>query len=148
MILVLDIDGTLADATHREHFAEEGDWDSFFDPELVSKDTPIKNALDVFDNVIEMVDEIYFLTGRPEKLRKTTEDWLEEHFGIKPSKDMLIMKKDGDERKSVVTKKEVIEDLFNEEDQLVFIDDEEGNIKMMKNYGLALLAPCAWETFI
>ena len=36
-LLILDIDGTLADNSHREHLAEEENWDEFFSPDLVAK---------------------------------------------------------------------------------------------------------------
>lgn len=147
MIFILDIDGTLASADHREHLAEEDNWDEFFDPELVEKDKPIKEAQKVFDKLIEEADEIYFLTGRPEHLRETTENWLEKYYGLSPSKDMLFMRPEGDERPSSDFKKEIIEKEFNEEDKLIFFDDEESNLEMFDDYGLAVLAPACWEIF-
>lgn len=147
MIFILDIDGTLAKLDHREHLAEEDNWDDFFDPELVEKDEPIKEAQEVFDKLVEEADEIYFVTGRPESLRETTEDWLEKYYGLKPSKDMLFMRPEGDERKSSELKREIIEREFNKEDKLIMIDDEEENLTMFDTFGLSVLAPDCWEVF-
>ena len=41
---VIDIDGTVADISHRQSLIEQDppDWDTFFDPDLVMKDKPKK----------------------------------------------------------------------------------------------------------
>lgn len=150
MILILDIDGTLADISHREHFiAEEPkDWDSFFDEDLVVVDEPLEVAQEGLLKIIDKASEIYFITGRPERLRSITTNWLAHNFGIAPTTDMLLMREEGDTRPSDQFKKEVLLDKFDDEDDLVFIDDEEKNIKMFSNYGEAFLAPDFWEDLI
>jgi hypothetical protein len=148
MILVLDIDGTLADVSHREHYVDksEPDWDSFFNPTEVEKDKPILEAQDTFPLLPEAFDEIYFLTGRPESLRDTTTVWLKEHFGIDVGEADLWMREDGDERSSVFVKRDFLRDAdWLDEDDVVFVDDEEKNLLMMAEFGEPVEASEFWS---
>lgn len=103
-IILCDIDGTVANNDHRQHFLEgKKDWDGFFS-ELVN-DLPIQT---IIDKVIqEQVNgkEIVFLTGRPERYRKETESWLQKHFEFK---FQLLMRKDNDKRNKIISKQEVL----------------------------------------
>ena len=147
MRLIFDIDGTLADASHRDHYAKEDKWDKFFDPKIVKEDKPIEAAQQILPKMLALAEEIYFITGRPESLRKTTENWLEDYFGIRPAKSKLKMRENGDKRKSSVVKREILEKNFEKDEGLIFIDDEEENLKVMDEWGLAVKAPDVWEAF-
>lgn len=146
MIFIIDIDGTLADLSHREHFVdrEYPDWDSFFSPDEVSKDKPIPKTKEGLEAIITASDEAYFLTGRPEHLRAVTMDWLEQYYGISVDNEILFMRPEGDERKSTLFKKDIIEQKFKTAKDLWFIDDEAGNLEMFSNYGNILKAPEIW----
>ena len=67
-IILCDIDGTVANNEHRQHYLKnKKDWKSFFD-EMVN-DIPIH---DVINKIIEEKNEgkqIVFITGRPESYR-------------------------------------------------------------------------------
>ena len=149
-VLILDIDGTIANIDHRAGLVEqdEPDWDAFFDPELVSKDKPIPEAQKAFSS-IDQFDELVFLTGRPESLSETTQDWLQEHFDLSPNEYELFMRPDDDDRPSVEVKEEIILELVEEIDKsdILFVDDEEDNLVMMSQYGEALEPEEAWELF-
>ena len=72
MIAVFDIDGVLADATHRQHYLQSRpkDWQGFF--RAVGDDGPIARGIDL---VREAGREgpVVLLSGRPESTRAATE---------------------------------------------------------------------------
>lgn len=128
MQIVCDIDGTLADASHRLHLlparaAEdldrptEEDWAAFMDPELVAKDGHIA---EVWRTVRGLLNEVgcmhplLIFTGRRESLRDVTVAWLRakaDLFGIRPHIDrsMLLMRDHGDRRASWQVKRDHVE---------------------------------------
>lgn len=155
MILVLDIDGTLADVSHREHFVDkenptEEDWANFDAPENVEKDVPYPEAQEAFEIIKDVFDDIVFLSGRMAKQRELTEDWLSEHYGVDTDESNLYLRGDDDLRKSTEIKKEAIEALLIEyqDEDFVFVDDKPENVEMMGEFGLALRAPGCWEFFL
>ena len=87
-VIILDIDSTLSNPSHRSHLAEQGKWDEFYD--AMDKDTPVEQM-----KLIETFDTLVFIvTGRPERYRTKTIKWLDKHF---PSfcRDGLYMRPDG-----------------------------------------------------
>lgn len=125
MQIVCDIDGTLADASHRLHLlparaAEdldrptEEDWAAFMDPELVAKDGHIA---EVWRTVRGLLNEVgcmhplLIFTGRRESLRDVTRAWLFSKaalFGL--SREIhnarLMMRAPGDKRASWQVKRD------------------------------------------
>lgn len=110
-IIVVDLDGTLCDSSHRDHLAQAKEWDAFH---AASKDD--KPRLDVAE-LVKIVRSSAFagrdyclvaLTGRNEKYRKVTLDWLIRqdlaHF------DALLMRPDNDWRPDTVIKPELLEE--------------------------------------
>lgn len=87
MRIVFDLDGTLADATHREHFinGETKDWDAFF--EACDGDRPIRHTLHVLRSLAVMPGNVVEIwSGRGEgagkSVRRKTLAWLRQHAGI------------------------------------------------------------------
>lgn len=75
---VIDIDGVLADVSHRLHYLERypKDWDRFFAG--VGADSVYAEGQALADELAAEHDVIY-LSGRPERTRRATETWLREH---------------------------------------------------------------------
>jgi len=108
-IILCDIDGTVANNDHRQHFLEgKKDWDGFFS-ELVN-DLPIQIIIDKVIQEQASGKEIVFLTGRPERYRYSTTLWLKEHFVFESK---LLMRNDGDQRNKLKIKKEIFENNFH-----------------------------------
>src|SRR5690349_19887667 len=100
-IVIVDIDGTLADVCHRlHHIVGPGkkDWKAFF--EGMDRDTPIK-AMVRRVHTLEQTHDILIVTGRPEHYRRRTEKWLARH-GIGYRR--LFMRPDGDHRPDYTVK--------------------------------------------
>jgi len=134
-IILCDIDGTVADNSHRQHFLEgKKDWDGFFS-ELVN-DLPIHPIIDKINQEQADGKEIVFLTGRPERYRYSTTLWLKEYFNFEFK---LLMRKDGDQRNKLEVKKEIFtQNLENQKIFSVFENDLD-LIYMWRNLGLNTL---------
>jgi len=82
-MIVFDLDGTLADMTHRAPMIahrprmDAAQWDLFFAAAV--NDTPIVPMVDLFA-MLRPLTELQIWTGRPERIRRATEDWLTEHL--------------------------------------------------------------------
>jgi len=105
MIAIIDIDGVIADCTHRLHYlaTDPKDWDAFFD--AMVNDTPIPNMRD-FVRAIAGSYRIVYLTGRPTSHFKQTVAWLSD-YGFPYGE--LIMRETGDHRPDYEVKKELFE---------------------------------------
>jgi hypothetical protein len=153
MILVIDIDGTLADLTHREFLVadkEHADWDTFFSDELIYKDSVITGAVEGYRILYDLADKVYIVSGRPERSLDRTEEWLVENdFDIAKLLGGIILRPDDLVVSSREFKQAVMDSIIIPENDLdekyIFIDDEENNLEMFSAYGLALKAPEIWE---
>lgn len=78
MDIICDIDGTLADCTHRLHHIQKTprDWDAFF--AATADDKPIMPIV-VTVSCLNLSHRLIYCSGRPEKTRQATVDWLRRH---------------------------------------------------------------------
>ncbi len=119
-LAVVDIDGVVADVTHRLHHldAKPKDWGSFFT--AAKQDPPLAEGVRRVTALLADHDVVY-LTGRPEWLRKDTERWLEKH-GI--SGTALHMRRRGDRRPARQTKAELLAELAHGRTVALVLDDD------------------------
>ena len=149
MIVFCDLDGTVADNSHRTGFIQstKKDWDSFYSPELISKDRPIASAVKALKRLMENQGLLlYFLTGRPEKTRAATVEWLRLNLPWS-NYAPILMRPDGDFRKADVYKEEHIQkvrELYPSKVR-IFIDDDLRNAEMYQRLGIMLKAPECWD---
>ncbi|MFJ8980306.1 hypothetical protein [Streptomyces sp. NPDC102282] len=120
-LAVFDLDGTLADSGHRQHFLEgrRRDWARFFS--AAPHDPPLEEGIRLVLSSAEECEVVY-LTGRPERCRRDTLDWLERQ-GL-PRGD-VHMRCDGDRRPAGRTKLEILERLAGKREVRVLVDDDE-----------------------
>lgn len=134
-IILCDIDGTIANNDHRQHFLEgKKDWDGFFS-ELIN-DKPI---FPIINKVIEEHNtgkEIVFLTGRPEKYRSLTTEWLKKYFDFEIR---LLMRKKNDRRNKLIIKEELVEEQFKYNEIKLIIDNDKELINMWKGKKVSVL---------
>ena len=102
---LLDIDGTVADATHRLHHIEKEpkDWRSFFAE--VPGDKPIPHVVEICQVLEESGYDIVFVTGRSTECREATIAWLDENVVRTYA---LYMRQEGDHRPDEVVKIELL----------------------------------------
>ncbi|MER5550523.1 hypothetical protein ABT001_02355 [Streptomyces sp. NPDC002793] len=120
-LAVFDLDGTLADSGHRQHFLEGSrrDWEGFFS--AAPHDPPLEAGVDLVLVSAEEC-EIVYLTGRPERCRRDTLAWLERH-GLPDGS--VHMRRDNDRRPARHTKLEVLRRLGRGRVVRVLVDDDE-----------------------
>lgn len=92
-IVLFDLDGTLADITHRLHFIKNGrkDWDGFF--EACDQDAPIAHNIAIARALHGDGNEIWITSGRSGLVLEKTRVWLKKYA---PFSSRLIMRKAGD----------------------------------------------------
>ncbi|MFI6007570.1 hypothetical protein ACIBAG_01880 [Streptomyces sp. NPDC051243] len=120
-LAVFDLDNTLADTAHRQHFLERKprDWDGFF--AAAPQDPPIPQGITLALECAEEC-EVRYLTGRPERCRPDTLDWLAAH-GLPEGR--VYMRRNDDRRPARRTKLEILRRLARTREIRVLVDDDE-----------------------
>ncbi|GGW97295.1 LNS2 domain-containing protein [Streptomyces chartreusis] len=120
-LAVFDLDNTLADTAHRQRFLERRprDWDAFF--AAAPQDPPIEEGVAMARASGEECEVVY-LTGRPERCRRDTLDWLAAH-GLPEGR--VYMRRNDDRRPARRTKLEILNRLARTREIRVLVDDDE-----------------------
>ncbi|MEU8714148.1 hypothetical protein [Streptomyces sp. NPDC048663] len=120
-LAVFDIDNTLADTAHRQRFLEGGrrDWDAFF--AAAPHDLPLAEGIALAVAAAEEC-EIVYLTGRPDRCRRATLEWLAAH-GLPEGR--VHMRRDADRRPARRTKLEILRRLAERREVRFLADDDE-----------------------
>lgn len=121
MIYIFDIDGTLADISHRLHFigAQGGgwtpsddfskDWDSFY--KACVDDKPIFETITVARALAAAGHTILYSTGRSFAIHTETFTWLAKYR--LPNSQALYMRPENDHREDSVVKSEILDVIFS-----------------------------------
>ena len=128
-LAVFDIDGVLADVSHRLHFLDVHRWERFFsaasaDPLLEEGADRLRAAQDAYD--------VVYLTGRPERNRALTERWLAGH-GLPTGP--LFMRPDEDHRPARFVKREVLRAFARTREVAMVLDDDPAVVAMLEADG-------------
>jgi len=105
-VIIFDIDGTLADISHRIHHIQNKpkNWKAF--EKGIPNDSPIPEVIELYKLFFSNKNHhMFIVTGRSDHLRQDTIDWLLKH-GI--YYDTLYMRKKGDYREDTIIKKEIL----------------------------------------
>lgn len=142
--LVIDIDGTLARIDHRrQHVAGKArNWPAFFG--AMQDDELNAWCAGIASTYREKGYKIVLCSGRPEKYRAVTEEWLARH-GV--GYDVLLMRADllaegegNDYRADDIVKEEIYErDIKGKYNVLFVIDDRKRVVDMWRRKGLTVL---------
>ncbi|MCS0605787.1 hypothetical protein NX794_31975 [Streptomyces sp. LP11] len=120
-LAVFDLDNTLADTAHRQHFLEgrPKDWSGFFG--AAPKDPPLAEGVALAARSAGEC-EIVYLTGRPERCRRDTLAWLAAQ-GLPEGR--VHMRGNADRRPARFTKLEILRRLARDREVRVLVDDDE-----------------------
>lgn len=138
--ILCDLDGTLADITHRLHYAkgETKDWHKFF--EEIPNDTLRDSTLDLILDYEKKGHEIIFVSARPDTYRWQTEAWLEKVLKGYPIHKTLIMRKASDTRDDTEVKQQMYDTYFKEKYPIeAVIDDRPKVIRMWRENGINVI---------
>lgn len=166
---IFDIDGVLADCSHRLHFIQQEpkDWKRFY--ENSDKDAPIKANVELLHRLYKDYQvEIMFVTGRTEAYRAITSDWLrkevletqplttcstmmgcdlamelQEEEIKKTLEQRLFMRKNGDFRPDWEIKKEIYENEIKCQYEILGVfEDRTQVVQMWRSLGLTCYQVC------
>jgi predicted kinase len=140
--VVFDMDGTLADCSHRRHFVRNDkndpdfkkDWRGFF--VNIPSDTL---RIDVYHEYIKALGEghdILIVSGRPDNYRKQTEEWLDNHSIVH---DRLIMRQASDSRPDTVVKQEIIDKYLDKSKIVKWFDDRPSIVAQVRTNGINVI---------
>lgn len=153
-IVICDIDGTIADCEHRKHhlMGEKKDWNGFFS-EMIA-DGLIESTQELLMNFVDAGKKIIFVSARPEKYRKVTEDWLWKHY-IYPVRsasfetaafddpvigyEALLMRPDGDSKDDTIVKQAILDTYFDKNTIHCVVDDRPSVLRMWAANGLTTI---------
>ena len=131
-IILCDIDGTIADNSHRQFLLKNNNnWDKFF--------LEMKNDLPIYPVINKVIDEfrdgkeIIFLTGRPSNYEKETNEWLKKYFTFEYK---LVMRRENDRRNKLIVKKELFLNNFSVNEIDYVIDNDAELLHQWKELGL------------
>ena len=140
-IIIFDLDGTLADCSHRVHhiLKKPKVWTTFF--AACGDDRPIEHMIKLFRILSPYHGmfcdyEVWIVSGRSDECRYETEQWLASHVG---PYDRLIMRKAGDYTDDSILKPSWLEDgTIPKERVLVVFDDRNRVVQAWRAAGV----PC------
>lgn len=120
-VAVFDIDGVLADVTHRLHHLQSRpkDWDAFFS--AACADPPLPEGISRCRE-LALTCEVVYLTGRPERCRRDTRHWLTRQ-GLPEGR--LGMRADGDRRPARLAKPDQLRRILGGRAVQVIVDDDD-----------------------
>ena len=127
--VVIDMDSTVCFNTQKRPWYGEGS------TEAMLNDSPN-------DGIIKLIKSqqypVIVCTGRNKAQKEVTEKWLHKH-GIIP--EDYYMREDGDYRKGVEVKKELIKQILDKYNIVAIFEDCEPIVKMFRDMGLTVLQP-------
>ena len=136
--IIFDVDGTLADIWHRRKFLEQEspDWKSF--NEKMGDDTPNAPIVELYKTLWDTGKySIVITSGRSEKDRKITEQWLV--WNEIPFEN-IEMRQDNDNRADYIIKEEILKKLIAEGRDILFVvDDRQQVVDMWRRNGIHCL---------
>lgn len=136
MKIAFDLDGTLADITHRLPLIKppKKDWPGFFD--ACVNDTPIFEMVHLCQNLLSCGHTVDIWSGRSDRVRMQTEAWL---ASCVPGYRTLKMRRDGDYRKDCIVKQEWLSNMGRSEWPDLAFDDRQQVVDMWRSNGIRCL---------
>ncbi len=141
-IAVFDIDGVLADVRHRLHHLQRRPkrWDRFF--ALAVDDAVLARGHEMAHEAVDSGLEVVYSTGRPERYRRDTAEWLQRQ-GF-PAGD-LHMRANHDRRPASVTKVRVARRLAGVSQVSYLVDDDPRVVTALRRAGFTVVH-ATWMT--
>ena len=132
--IIFDVDGTLADVTHRRHFVEmkPKNWDSFYAGMI--GDTPIQPVVMMAQLLKSAGHRIIIATGRPRRYNNITLQFLRDNDILY---DAAYLRADKDYRPDTIVKENMLRKMkINGYDPTIAFDDRKSVVEMWRANGL------------
>lgn len=138
MIVLFDLDGTLANVTHRRHHVEkarkkDADWRAFYAAcEFDTVNIPVARC---FDAHRAAGSQVWIVSGRSDEVKRQTEEWLGRN-SLWP--DRLLMRPQSNYEADVTLKQRWLHDGIIPRDRILCVyDDRTSVVNMWRSEGLA-----------
>ncbi len=141
---------TCANCGSSDHKISQSSWDSFLHPEVMKLDSPVPKAQAAIHRMRELGMEFHFVTGRNEKLRTVTREWMQQHYGWDPARESIIMRGDEDkDTRASEYKERALKHLIRErglqDATFIFMEDDKHVFRMYQQYGIVIKCPDGWD---
>tara|TARA_R110000787_G_scaffold224336_1_gene332519 strand:- start:2983 stop:3633 length:651 start_codon:yes stop_codon:yes gene_type:complete len=150
--VIFDIDGTLADITHRVHLAQAKKFNEFFD--AMVDDVPNGPIVALLNGILNTGSldtylQVIYCTGRPEKYRKVTQSFIDDIQRY--SRDCPLLMRPNKQRSvpDYEIKQGMLDGILNhvsKENILYAVDDRQQVVDMWRSNGITCLQ-CAVGNF-
>lgn len=133
---IFDIDGTIADCSHRiRHITNTPkDWRTFFS--LCHADSPISHIIELAQR-LALSTAIVYVSGRSDECKNETREWLDRH---KLPYGPIYMRRSGDHRDDDIVKVELLAQLRTDGyEPIMAFDDRDRVVATWRANGI----PCA-----
>jgi phosphoglycolate phosphatase-like HAD superfamily hydrolase len=140
MDAIFDLDGTLADLTHRLHYVKSKpkNWAAF--ARGIDRDGVIE-PIAMLARLWTMGNRVIICSGRSDDMREATEAWLAKMWGEGGKHSALYMRKAGDYRADDIIKSELLDQILADGYRPVLVVDDRLRVcNMWRARGLLLLA--------
>jgi len=139
-IVIVDLDGTVADLSHRLHYIQnddpkDNDYRAFYGSVL--QDKPIHDTIEMVQKFHDDGYNICFVSGRSDESRNDTKLWIQEHLRVPYI--ALIMRSAGDRRPDTDVKRGFYKRFFKDYEVKHVIDDRPSVIRMWREEGLDVI---------
>jgi hydroxymethylpyrimidine pyrophosphatase-like HAD family hydrolase len=131
-IVIVDIDGTVADLTHRLPFIKGPTKDWKTSNAMVKDDEPFKIVIEWVRQIYRSGHVVVFVSGRSTECAIETEEWLLK-YGI--PYDYLFMRNGGDYRDDTIVKQAILDRMPKDRIEFV-IDDRPSVVEMWRANGI------------
>lgn len=138
--VIVDIDGTVANCEHRQHFlrVKPRNWWAF--KELAYEDTVFHDIVDLIKILHSAGNKIVFVTARSEGERDITTRWLKDKSGLYGIYEKLYMRTEEDNRDDTIIKEELLGELREDGyDPWLVLDDRDRVVVKWRELGLRCL---------
>ena len=141
-LYIFDLDGTLSNADHRQHYLKGGtqDWDAFF--EACDRDTPNKPVIKILKQ-LNFFSDIRIFSGRSEAVREKTIEWLVKHTGLNRIElPRIKMRAKGDYTPDEILKLNWYKESLSSEERervVCIFDDRNKVVSMWRSLGVTCL---------
>lgn len=143
--LLVDIDGTLSDASNRAKTYLEGDkpdWGGFY--AACGEDAPIRRVIAIIEALSRAYD-IVFCTGRRKSCEEATREWLA-RYAPSLMHAPILFRKDGDTRHDTAVKPELLEAYMKESHKkqpYAVFEDRDSMVAKWRELGYTCFQPAA-----
>lgn len=146
MIVVFDLDGTIADCEHRRPLVKENKWKEFY--AACGADTAVNGVVQLMHAMYVMGHKNVILSGRSDEVRAMTIQWLAKEW---VQYHHIIMRKEGDNTPDEILKLTMLNTFLAEHgatsiDVAFIVDDRKKVVDMWRREGYLCLQ-CAEGNF-